>query len=82
MVDQFIEDVALRLATVSIVVMNDITLYDQIYLETVRDTLQRYRKESMNAPELPQRYENKCRTLIDSQLFSIAPTQQESMLSL
>eukprot|EP00118_Oscarella_pearsei_P006434 m.28981 g.28981 ORF g.28981 m.28981 type:complete len:601 (+) comp31118_c0_seq3:488-2290(+) len=46
MVDQFIADVALRLSTVCIVVMNDITLYDQIYLEGVRDTLQHFKQEN------------------------------------
>lgn len=42
-VDHFIEHLAIALSTVTIVVVSDMTLSDQVYLEDLRLAKQRYR---------------------------------------
>ena len=49
--DRFIEDVVLKLATICIVVVNDMTLADQLYLENLRRAWHRYNQQYSSFPK-------------------------------
>jgi hypothetical protein len=76
-VDRFIEELALSLATAVVVVMNDITLADQLYLESVRSAMHSFKKEYTSSPARDHKIEEKFPDLIVIHNFSSTANLEE-----